>query len=308
MLSSTKCCPSNKYTKKYCKKITICPQGPQGPQGEIGPQGPQGDQGGLGPQGPQGDQGELGPQGDQGGLGPQGPQGDQGEIGPQGPQGDQGEIGPQGPQGDQGEIGPQGPQGDQGEIGPQGPQGESAADGGLIAFSSGILITSQVTSVTQILMGFGSSTPDMDIDAMGESTVPPIPAGFSFPVPFDGTVQNLQISADLFTAANVAAINAIGLQYDFTVFRSPTLNNDGIDHPASPYTTTALTSSVRFGFPNTTVSPNEFRAATNLNTDSLVVAAGDRIGVRVRTFAGSDTAAANVSFVSFSASLSYSSF
>jgi hypothetical protein len=84
--------------------------------------------------------------------------------------------------------------------------------------------------------------------------------------------------------------------------------NNGIDHVAAPYTPTPLTSSVRFGFPNTIVAPGEFRAATNLNTGALVVFAGDRIGIRVQTLAATDASAADISQVAFSATLSYSAF
>jgi hypothetical protein len=103
----------------------------------------------------------------------------------------------------------------------------------------------------------------------------------------------------------VVSINTVGLQYDFEVFRAPSAPNNGIDHVASAYVTTPLSSSVRFGFPNTTVTPGTFRTATNINTGSLVVAAGDRIGVRVRTLPLTDPSAADVTQLSFSATLSY---
>ena len=54
-------------------------------------------------------------------------------------------------------------------------------------------------------MGFGSHTVEV-INASGESTSPPEAGGFAFPIPFAGTVQNLQISADLLVAS-VASIN-----------------------------------------------------------------------------------------------------
>jgi hypothetical protein len=117
-------------------------------------------------------------------------------------------------------------------------------------------------------------------------------------------VQNLQVSAELL-AASVTSINLVGLQYDFTVFRAPSTPNTGIDHLSNLYMTTPLTSSVRFGAPNTTIIAAQFRAATNLNTGSLVVAAGDRIGVRVRTLEETDPSAADITQLSFTASLSY---
>ena len=54
-------------------------------------------------------------------------------------------------------------------------------------------------------MGFGNHTVEV-IDGSGESTMPPEAGGFAFPIPFAGTVQNLQISADLLVAS-VASIN-----------------------------------------------------------------------------------------------------
>ncbi|MDR6883776.1 hypothetical protein [Bacillus sp. 3255] len=152
-------------------------------------------------------------------------------------------------------------------------------------------------------MGFGNSTVEV-IDGSGESTMPPEAGGFAFPIPFNGTVQNLQISADLLVAS-VVSINTLGLEYVFTVFRAPSVPNNGIDHISSPYLTTALTSSVRFGFPNNIITAGTFRTATNLNLGSLNVSAGDRIGIRVRTLASTDPSAADITQLSFSASLSY---
>jgi hypothetical protein len=155
-------------------------------------------------------------------------------------------------------------------------------------------------------MGFGNHTVEV-IDASGESTMPPEAGGFAFPIPFAGTVQNLQISVDLLVAS-VVSINTLGLQYDFTVFRAPSVPNNGIDHNSSPYVTTGLTSSVRFGAPNTVIPAGTFRTATNINLGSLNVAAGDRIGIRVRTLALTDPSAADITQLSFSASLSYTPF
>ncbi|WP_026691395.1 hypothetical protein [Alteribacter aurantiacus] len=179
--------------------------------------------------------------------------------------------------------------------------------GGLIPFSTGIILSgAAVVSAAPILMGFGNNTVEV-IDGSGESTSPPEAGGFAFPIPFDGTIQNLQISADLLVAS-VTSINTLGLQYDFTVFRAPSVPNDGIDHSSSPYLTTPLTSSVRFGFPNNVITPgvpDGFRTATNISLDSLDVAEGDRIGIRVRTLEETDPSAADITQLSFSASLSY---
>ncbi|WP_225442811.1 hypothetical protein [Paenibacillus lycopersici] len=152
-------------------------------------------------------------------------------------------------------------------------------------------------------MGFGNHTVEV-IDGSGESTMPPEAGGFAFPIPFAGTIQNLQISADLLVAS-VVSINTLGLQYDFTVFLASSVPNSGIDHSSSPYVTTPLTSSLRFGFPNNIITAGTFRTATNINLGSLVVAAGDRIGIRVRTLESTDPSAADITQLSFSASLSY---
>jgi hypothetical protein len=152
-------------------------------------------------------------------------------------------------------------------------------------------------------MGFGNHTVEV-IDGSGESTMPPEAGGFAFPIPFAGTVQNLQISADLLVAS-VVSINTLGLQYDFTVFVAPSVPNNGIDHLSSSYVTTPLTGSLRFGFPNNIITAGTFRTATNFVGGSLIVAPGDRIGIRVRTLAATDPSAADITQLSFSASLSY---
>jgi hypothetical protein len=152
-------------------------------------------------------------------------------------------------------------------------------------------------------MGFGSQTVEV-IDGSGQSTMPPEAGGFAFPIPFSGTIQNLQVSADLLVAS-VASINTLGLEYDFTVFVAPSAPNNGIDHIASSYVTTPLTTSVRFGFPNTVETAGTFHTATNINTGSLTVNVGDRVGVRVRTLGNTDPSAADITQLSFSATLSY---
>ncbi|MDQ0888076.1 hypothetical protein QFZ81_003164 [Paenibacillus sp. V4I9] len=288
------------------------PAGLAGLVGAIGEAGPAGLAGALGPAGLAGIAGALGPAGlagIAGAIGPAGLAGIAGAIGPAGLAGIAGAIGaaglagPAGPAGPAGATGPQGIPGPIGATGPAGPPG-----GGLIPFSTGIIISgATVVSAAPILMGFGSHTVEV-IGATGESTMPPEAGGFAFPIPFAGTVQNLQISADLLVAS-VTSINTLGLQYDFTVFLAPSVPNNGIDHSSSPYVTTPLTSSVRFGFPNTVIipgNPSGFRTATNINVGgSLVVAAGDRIGIRVRTLAETDPSAADITQLSFSASLSY---
>ena len=178
-------------------------------------------------------------------------------------------------------------------------------DTSMIAFSTGtVLPGSNVVSALPVMMGFGSSG-ILVINGSGESTTPPEAGGFSFPVPFSGTIKNLQVSADLLVVAT-SSINTIGLQYDFTVIVAPSVPNNGIDHIAMPYTTTPLTTSLRFGFPNTIIQAGTFRSATNLNTGSIVVNAGDRIGIRVRTLQQTDPSASDINQLSLSATLSYS--
>ena len=152
-------------------------------------------------------------------------------------------------------------------------------------------------------MGFGNRTVEL-INGSGESTMPPNAGGFAFPIPFAGTVQNLQISADLLVAS-VSSINVTPLVYDFTVFVAPSDPNNGISHLSSSYVTTPLTSSLIFGGPGNTVNAGTFYTATNINVESLTVEAGDRIGIRIRTRESSDPSAANITQLSFSASLSY---
>jgi hypothetical protein len=175
----------------------------------------------------------------------------------------------------------------------------------LITFSSGtILPGAAVVSAVPVLLGFGNSSVET-IDGSGQSTFPPQAGGFSFPVPFTGTIQNLQVSADLLAASSVF-INTVGLEYDFTVFISHSVPNDGTGHIASSYTTTSLVSSVHFGFPYTIITPGNFYTATNINLGSIAVSAGDRIGVRVRTLSSTDPSASDITQLAFSASLSYS--
>jgi hypothetical protein len=193
-------------------------------------------------------------------------------------------------------------------VGPTGTAGSTGTAGGsgLIPFSTGIIISGPtVVQAAPILMGFGNHTVEV-IDGTGQSTMPPEAAGFAFPIPFNGTVQNLQISADLLVAA-VAFLPTNILTYVFTVFRSPSTPNNGTAHVASPYVTTALASSVAFDHNQITFVAGTFYAASNLNIGgSLVVSAGDRIGIRIRPLdAASDAAAADITQLSFNASLSY---
>ena len=233
-----------------------------------------------------------------------------GATGPTGPTGATGPRGPTGPTGSTGATGTNGlpgatgPRGFTGPTGATGATGLTGPGGGLIVFSTGVVLSgATVVSAAPILMGFGNHTVEV-IAGSGESTMPPEPGGFAFPIPFSGTIQNLQVSADLLVAS-VASINVTGLQYDFTVFVAPSVPNDGMAHPSSPYVTTALTTAVRFGAPSTPVIAGTFYTSTNINTGSIIVSPGDRVGVRVRTLAATDPSAADITQLSFSATLSY---
>jgi len=295
------------------------PTGPTGPTGEIGAKGPKGDPGRTGATGPQGPQGATGATGSQGQQGVTGATGSQGATGPQGIAGTTGPTGATGPAGTTGATGPTGITGATGATGiagatgvtgATGPSGVTGATGATgpnartIAFSTGqVLNGSSVVSSAPILVGFGNHTVET-IDGSGESTSPPEAGGFAFPVPFSGTIQNLQVSVDLLVASGVS-INTLGLQYDFTLFVAPSAPNNGIDHLASPYVATPLNVSVRFGFPNSIITAGTFRTATNINPGSIVVNPGDRVGIRVRTTPSTDPSAADVTQLSFSATLSY---
>ena len=262
------------------------------------------------PEGATGPTGATGPRGATGPAGPTGTRGPAGVTGPIGPSGANGATGATGPSGANGIAGATGATGATGSAGPSGLVGATGATGatgqgtGLIVFSNGIILSgATVVSAAPVLLGFGNQTTEV-IDGSGQSTSPAQAGGFSFPVPFSGTIQNLQVSADLLVAS-VVSINTLGLQYDFEVFVAPSAPNNGIDHLSSSYVTTPLTSSVRFGFPNNVVTAGTFRSATNINTGALTVNAGDRIGVRVRTLASTDPSAADITQLSFSASISY---
>ncbi len=314
------------------------PTGPTGPTGEIGSKGPKGDPGRTGATGPQGfvgangATGATGPQGTPGATGPQGTAGATGATGVTGATGSAGVTGPTGPQGPTGAVGatgvtgatgvagatgPTGAQGPQGSTGATGTTGATGATGSTgavgatgptgpnarsIVFSTGqVLNGASVVSAAPILMGFGNHAVET-IDGNGESTNPIEAGGFSFPVPFSGTIQNLQVSADVLVAS-VTSINTVGLQYDFTVFVNRSGNSGGSFFLSTQYLTTPLTTSVHFG--PAPAFPGGFYAATNINTGSITVNAGDRIGVRVRTLQSTDPSASDISQVSFNASVSY---
>ncbi len=262
------------------------------------------------PVGATGPTGATGPRGSTGPAGPTGTRGPTGVTGPIGPSGANGTTGATGPTGASGTAGATGATGSTGATGATGlagstgPTGAAGQGGGLIVFSNGIILSgATVVSAAPVLLGFGNQSTEV-IDGSGQSTSPPEAGGFSFPVPSSGTIQNLQVSADLLVTS-VVSINTLGLQYDFEVFVAPSTPNNGADHLSSSYVTTPLTTSVRFGFPNNVITAGTFRSATNINTGGITVNAGDRIGVRVRTLANTDASAGDITQLSFSASVSY---
>lgn len=279
-----KCCSSN----RNCK----CKRGPKGCRGKHGTTGPTGATGPCCP----GATGSQGPEGAPGATGTSGTPGATGATGPCCP----GATGSQGPPGPPGTPGAPGAPGAAGATGATGPAGSEKSC--LIPFSTGIILSgATVVSAAPVLMGFGNHTVEV-IDAGGESTMPPEAAGFAFPIPFDGVIQNLQVSADLLVAS-VVSINVTPLTYVFTVFKASSFPNNGTHHLASAYVTTAYSTSVTFG-PG--VTAGNFYAASNLNNiNSLSVSAGDRIGIRIRTAVGSDPSAADITQLAFNASLSY---
>ena len=127
----------------------------------------------------------------------------------------------------------------------------------------------------------------------------------AFPIGCPGIIRDVQISTDLLVEY-VASINVTALVYDFQVFLAPSAPNAGVAHLSSPYVTTPLVASVSFGGPSNILTAGNFYTATNINiAGTLVVTSGDRIGVRVRTRVASDPSAADITQLSFSATLSY---
>lgn len=192
---------------------------------------------------------------------------------------------------------PVGPTGPTGPTGPAGSEGPSISN--LIAFSSGLLVGSVVSSSFNYQLGFGVTIPNSVTPFIPES------AATAFPVPFDGTVQNLQISADLTTTNELGSINTVPVEYVFTVYIAPSFPNDGLSHVASPYVDTALTSTLTIGGPANPVAPDTSYAATNINLGSLAVSAADRIGIYVRATLASDESIRDIGQLSFGATLTY---
>ena len=209
-------------------------------------------------------------------------------------------MGERGQQGDRGLMGLQGIPGERGKMGSQGQTGSPGVSMGIVSFSSGIppIEASEFLPVNPIsllpiylLLGPGAVSTLEVVDIDGNSTNPTQSGAFSFPVPFDGTIQNLQVSADI-TLVSTVLINTAPLTYNFVVFSSPNTGNDnGSDQPSSQiaYTDTSLTTSVTFGgnplnpiviLPPATLA---YRKSTNITSslDIINVTAGTRVGIRV---------------------------
>ena len=102
----------------------------------------------------------------------------------------------------------------------------------------------------------------------------------------------------------MVSINVTPLTYSFDVFVSPSVP-DGTSHLAASYVVTPLHSTVTFGGPGNTVVAGTFYTAASAANGPLVVSAGDRVGIRVRTNQPSDPSAADVTQLSFNASFQY---
>lgn len=283
------------------------PIGPTGATGNTGPTGSIGPMGatGVGTTGATGFTGPTGPTGPTGNTGATGSTGATGVTGNTGSTGATGSTGPSGATGATG-SGATGATGNTGATGASGATGATGATGqagssGIIPFSTGIILSGPtVVQASPRLMGFGSSTVET-IDGSGESTIPTEAGGFAFPIPFSGAVLNLQVSCDLRAVSTTPVMTGT---YIFTVFVSPSSPNNGTNHVASPYVTTAFTSSVTFT--GITGGATNFQAATNLNVGFLLVTQGDRVGIRIRAAdAATDTFAASITDISFSATLQY---
>ncbi|ANB50981.1 hypothetical protein [Powai lake megavirus] len=195
--------------------------------------------------------------------------------------------------------GSQGLKGEKGEysLGTNGYDGDKG-DKGNTGYSG-----ATVVAAAPLLLGFGSSIVQI-IDLDGESISPSETGGFSFPIPFNGIIQNLQVSADIFVATTTS-INDIPIRYVYTVFRAPSVPNNGLSHVSASYVTTALASTLTFDGPTNPVVADTFYTASNISLGTLPVSVGDRVGVRIRATPGSDPSTADITQSSFNASLSY---
>src|SRR5581483_302911 len=150
---------------------------PTGATGPTGPTGATGPRGSTGPTGPTGLRGATGATGNTGATGAQG------ATGATGPSGANGIAGATGATGSTGATGATG------LAGATGPTGATGQGTGLIAFSNGVVLSgATMVSAAPVLLGFGNHTTEV-IDGSGQSTSPAEAGGFSFPVPFSGTIS-----------------------------------------------------------------------------------------------------------------------
>lgn len=323
-------------------------QGIPGPAGPIGPPGPQGDQGDQGIEGSVGNTGtgvagNTGLPGPAGPIGPPGPAGAGGAVGNTGPQGSAGNTGvgaegpvgntgigaagPAGPPGPTGETGPSGgPPGPPGAPGAPGPAGNtgpsggntgpSGISGGRFPFSTGTIATSAITNAIPRVLGFGNSrveTIGAPFDFTGESTIPQEIDQYAIPLPYPGTLHDLEISGGIHVTTVFAGEAVI---YNVTVLRQTGGLNDGNAYfigfdplivPALSYQLTTFSSTLTF--PQALTTPGNVNlAATNLAFGPLVVAAGDRIALRIIVQVGTPADVGLIDRLGFAGSISYTPF
>lgn len=189
---------------------------------------------------------------------------------------------------------------------PRPPKPSFQLQSGEIPFSASVtgLGDGGFTSAAPIVMSYGNNVPSGTADVI-------LPSAVAWVVPFDGVIKDLAVGADLHVVATTEdpapyLINTVGYEVDFTVMISPSTPNTGIAHPSVPYAASTLTSSVRFGFPNTTTVPlNSYWTGTNLNPGLNVVHAGDRVTLQAQTNATTNGTLIDIDEIQLSGSLFY---
>jgi hypothetical protein len=155
-------------------------------------------------------------------------------------------------------------------------------------------------------MGFGGSrvyTIGTPFDFTGESTIPQEIGQYAIPIPFPGTIQNLEVGGDIFVTATIVA----DVIFEFQLLRAAAgSNNAGLSfittNPAQYYVLTGYTSTLTFSAAST--APVEL-SATNLNVGTFPVNAGDRIALRIIVQQGSPADVAQITRLGFNASVTY---